>query len=105
MTSAVGSVAAMTSEHTVTLNVERNRFEIRTEDGRLAGFAEFVPGDGVRDFTHTVVRDEFEGQGIGGRLARGALDQTRADGYKAVATCAFIQRWIDKHPDYQDLLA
>lgn len=95
----------MSSEPTVSNNAPRNRFEITTEDGRLAGFAQYEPGDGVRDFNHTVVKDEFEGQGIGGRLARAALDQTRADGLKVVATCPFIKSWIDKHPDYQDLLA
>ena len=41
---------------------------------------------------HTVVEDEFEGKGIGRKLARGALDQTRADGLKVVATCKFINR-------------
>ena len=95
----------MTSEPTVRNNPDRNRFEITTEDGRLAGFAQYEPGDGVRDFNHTVVKDEFEGQGIGGRLARAALDQTRADGLKVVATCPFIKSWIAKHPDFEDLLA
>ena len=52
-----------------------------------------------------MVKDEFEGQGIGGKLARGALDQTRADGLKVVATCQFIKGWIGKHPEYEDLLA
>ncbi len=93
------------SDTQVTNNAERNRFEIHTEDGRLAGFAEYVERDGTRDFVHTVVRDEFEGQGIGSKLPRAALDQTRADGVKVVATCPFIKGWVDKHPDYQDLLA
>lgn len=95
----------MSSEPTVSHNAPRHRFEITTEDGRLAGFAQYEPGDGIRDFNHTVVKDEFEGQGIGGRLARGALDQTRAEGLKVVATCPFIKGWIEKHPAYQDLLA
>ena len=89
----------------VTNNIERNRFEIHVEDGRLAGFTEYVVRDGIREFVHTVVKEEFEGQGIGGRLARGALDQTRADGLKVVATCSFIKGWIGKHPGYEDLLA
>lgn len=93
------------SDTQVTNNPERSRFEIHTADGRLAGFAEYVAGDGVRDFVHTVVKDEFEGQGIGGKLARGALDATRADDLRVVATCPFIKGWIGKHPDYQDLLA
>jgi len=95
----------MTSEPTVSHNAPRHRFEITTEDGRLAGFAEYVERDGVRDFTHTEVDDEFEGQGIGGRLARGALDQTREEGVRVTASCPFVKGWIDKHPDYQDLLA
>jgi uncharacterized protein len=95
----------MSTEPSVTRNDDRSRFEIHTADGRLAGFAQFEPGDGVRDFVHTVVRDDFEGQGIGSKLARGALDQTRAEGLQVIATCPFIKGWIEKHPDYQDLLA
>ena len=52
-----------------------------------------------------MVKDEFEGQGVGGKIARGSLDQTRADGLTVIATCPFIKGWIGKHPDYQDLLA
>lgn len=91
------------SDTQVTNNADHNRFEIHV-DGRLAGFSQYDARDGVRDFVHTVVRDEFEGQGIGGKLARGALDQTRADGLKVIATCPFIKGWIAKHPDYEDLL-
>jgi uncharacterized protein len=93
------------SDTEVTNNVERSRFEIHVADGRLAGFTQYREGDGVRDFFHTVVKDEFEGQGIGGKLARAALDQTRAEGLKVIDSCPFIKGWIAKHPDYQDLLA
>lgn len=89
----------------VTRNAERGRFEIHVEDGRLAGFAEYVEHEGAREFVHTVVKDAFEGQGIGGKLARAALDQTRAEGLKVIATCPFVKGWIGKHPDYQDLVA
>ena len=34
-----------------------------------------------------------------------ALDAVRADGeLKVVPLCPFIKKWIDKHPDYQDLV-
>ncbi|HYG92382.1 MAG TPA: GNAT family N-acetyltransferase [Nocardioides sp.] len=95
----------MSDETTVSRNDERHRFEIHTDDGRLAGFAEYRAGEGVREFTHTVVKDEFEGQGVGSKLARAALDQTRGEGLSVVPTCQFIKGWIDKHPDYQDLVA
>jgi len=89
----------------VTNNADRSRFEIRVEDGRLAGIAQYNAGEGVREFFHTEVKDEFEGQGIAGKLARAALDETRAEGLKVIATCPFFKGWIEKHPDYQDLLA
>lgn len=79
------------------------RYEARL-DGQLAGFAEYRRRDGRTVFTHTEVDDEFEGRGIGGALARGALDDVRARGELAVPVCPFIAAWIERHPDYQDLV-
>ena len=86
-------------------NPDRSRYEI-TVDGALAGFAAYRRREGRIVFTHTEVDDAYAGQGLGGRLARGALDDVRAAGdIEVVALCPFIAAWIDKHPDYQDLLA
>ena len=84
-------------------NPARRRFEILV-DGAPAGYAAYEVRDGVIVFTHTKVDDAYEGKGVGGRLARGALDQVRERGDKVVARCPFIAAWIDKHPDYADLL-
>ena len=80
------------------------RYEV-TVDGALAGFAEYRRENDVVTFTHTEVDDAFEGQGVGSALVRGALDDVRAAGSPVRATCPFVRRWIEKHPDYQDLLA
>ena len=48
--------------------------------------------------------DEYEGQGAGSQLARQALDDSRARGRRVVARCPFISSWIERHPDYADLL-
>lgn len=84
-------------------NPDQHRYEV-TEDGMLAGFAEYRLRDGAVVFTHTEIGDAFEGQGIGGRLARGALDDVRARGLSAVPQCPFIKGWIERHPDYADLV-
>lgn len=84
-------------------NPARRRFEILV-DGTMAGYAAYEVRDGVIVFTHTKVFDEFEGQGVGGRLAQGALDQVRDRGDKVVARCPFVAGWIEKHPEYDDLL-
>lgn len=86
-------------------NPDENRYEAWL-DGERAGFAEYQLGHGTIVFTHTEVDDRFEGRGVGSALARGALDDVRAAGERrVVALCPFIKGYIDKHPDYQDLLA
>jgi predicted GNAT family acetyltransferase len=90
----------------VTDHPDRSHFEV-TVDGARAGFAAYrLRGADVIVFTHTEVDDAYAGQGVGGILARGALDQVRAAGERrVVALCPFIAKWISQHPDYQDLLA
>lgn len=76
-----------------------------TVDGEVAGHA-FVEVHGrTVVFTHTEVDPAFEGRGLGGRLARAALDDVRARGEQVIARCEFVAGWIAKHPEYQDLLA
>ncbi|MEA3055675.1 MAG: GCN5-related N-acetyl-transferase, partial [Actinomycetota bacterium] len=36
--------------------------------------------------------------------ARGALDAVRASGTPASSRCEFISGWVEKHPDYADVL-
>jgi predicted GNAT family acetyltransferase len=86
-------------------NPAAGRYEV-TVDGEPAGFAAYrIHGDRII-FTHTEVDDAYEGRGVGGALARAALDDVRARGqYRVTALCPFISAWIERHPDYQDLLA
>jgi predicted GNAT family acetyltransferase len=86
-------------------NAEASRFEIVADDGAVAGFVDYRRDGDVVDMVHTEIGDAYEGQGLGGKLARGALDLVRAGGGKVVPSCPFIKGWIDKHEDYQDLLA
>ena len=88
----------------VTRNDAEQRYEVRV-DGALAGSAYFDLSDDLISFTHTEVDDAYEGKGVGSALARGALDDVRADGRrKVLPRCAFIAGWIARHPDYQDLV-
>jgi predicted GNAT family acetyltransferase len=89
---------------TVTNHPDRHRYVIDV-DGAEAGYSEYFLKPGVVVFTHTVVDPAFGGQGVGSTLARGVLDDSRAQGLRVVPQCPFIHAFIDKHPEYADLVA
>jgi uncharacterized Fe-S cluster protein YjdI/predicted GNAT family acetyltransferase len=80
-----------------------SRYEVRV-DGALAGFTHYLTEDGALVFDHTLIKDAFAGQGLGSVLARGALDDVRAQGGRIVALCEYISGWLGKHPEYEDLV-
>jgi predicted GNAT family acetyltransferase len=80
-----------------------SRFEV-TVDGHHAGAAYYQRHGDVITFTHTEVDDEFEGHGVGSRLARGALDSARAQGLQVDPQCPFIKEYIERHEEYADLV-
>jgi predicted GNAT family acetyltransferase len=92
------------SDVQVSNNPEESRYEAWLE-GELAGYSEYELDEGRIVFTHTVVEDAYEGRGVGSTLARKALDDVRADGSRRVVPrCPFIKAWIEKHPDYRELV-
>lgn len=85
-------------------NPAESRFEIHV-DGVRAGIADYEDADGVRTFPHTVVEKEFGGRGLAGHLVRRALDETRGEGLKVRPACSFVEKFIERNPEYSDLLA
>ena len=87
----------------VTEVASRTRFEARVGDA-LAGHLEYARLGGKILLTHTEVESAFEGQGIGGELARAALDSARANGLIVRPLCPFVAGWVRRHADYVDLV-
>lgn len=81
-----------------------SRYEARV-GAELAGIAAYEREEGRITFVHTAVEDEFEGQGVGGALARYALDEARSARLEVRPWCPFFRGWIERHPDYADLVA
>jgi uncharacterized protein len=82
---------------------ENSRYEIRL-DGETVGFTEAKErDDGVIVFSHTLVGDEYEGEGLASKLVAGALDDVRARGRRIEVTCEYVLGFLEKHPDYLDL--
>ena len=84
-------------------NRDRARYEIR-EDGELAGFVQYNMRGGRLILVHTEIDDTHEGRGLAGILVRGALDDIRSRGLRIVPVCPYVERFIEKHPEYDDLV-
>lgn len=88
---------------TVRDNPDEHRYEAWM-GGKPAGFAQYKQRPGVVIVTHTEVPDEYAGHGIGTTIVRNTLDDLRARGLKVRPVCPFFKSWIDRHPDYADLV-
>jgi predicted GNAT family acetyltransferase len=85
-------------------NERRHRYEALL-DGELAGFMTYRLGEGTIELVHTEIDDAFEGHGVGSVLAHHVLDEVRRDGTRRVIpSCPFVKAWIERHPDYADLV-
>jgi hypothetical protein len=85
-------------------NPAHHRFELR-KAGEVAAIAEYQLLQHAVKFTHTEVQPRFEGQGLGSKIAKAALDEVRRRGLQAIPQCPFIAAYIGKHPAYLDLVA
>ncbi|RAG84386.1 GNAT family N-acetyltransferase [Streptacidiphilus pinicola] len=92
------------AEVTVADAPQAHRFEARIE-GELVGFASYVRDDERVTYQHTVVGPAYEGLGIGGLLARTAVEDGLRRGIEVEVTCPFIKAWLTRHPEYQDRLS
>jgi predicted GNAT family acetyltransferase len=85
-------------------NPAEQRYEARL-DGVVVGISEYRQAGTRRIVFHTEVAEEHEGRGIGARLAKGVLDDIRARGLRLTPRCPFIAAYLDRHPEYADLVA
>jgi uncharacterized protein len=77
------------------------------EDDTVIGFAAYEDEGDVRRFVHTEVDPEHRGGGHASMLVQAALDDVRADDavHGIVPQCTYVAAWVERHPDYQELVA
>ena len=91
------------SDLNVVDNPDAGRYELRDADGRMRGYLEYLTREDFTVLPHTEVDRSLRGQGWGERLARFSLDDLRAKGVKVYPTCPFVERWMERHPEYDDI--
>lgn len=76
-----------------------------TIEGHTAYLSYVVLDDDTLNYNHTIVPSELGGRGIGSALVKFALTYAHDNGKKVVPSCSFVAHYINKHGEYQSLLA
>jgi predicted GNAT family acetyltransferase len=84
-------------------NPDEERYEASV-DGQLAGFTVYRSRPGLIALVHTEVDEAFEGHGVGSTLVRFELDDARRRGLAVLPFCPFVNGYIERHPEYVDLV-
>ena len=83
-------------------NADLNRYELPV-DGEMAVVTYNLSAPNLM-ITETLVPARLEGQGIASRLARHVLDDARARDLLILPVCPFFSAYLQKHPDYADVV-
>ena len=92
------------SDYDLRDNADNHRFELLV-DGEPAGLAMYRRrGEDIVVVTHSEVKPAFRGQGVGGQLAHRTLELIRSRGQTVVPICPFFARYVEEHPEYDDIV-
>jgi predicted GNAT family acetyltransferase len=84
-------------------NRQRARYELLV-DGEVVAFVQYSMRGGRILLVHTEVDDARSRKGLATELIRGTLDDIRVRAIPMVPVCSFAERFIEKHPEYDDLV-
>jgi predicted GNAT family acetyltransferase len=83
-------------------NEAARQFEM-TVDGHVA-FLRYAKSGNRIELIHTEVPPALGGRGVGGTLAKAALDYAQQAGLRVIATCPFVRKYLERHAEYAALL-
>lgn len=83
-------------------NPAEHRYEFDLGNGAKA-FITYVEGPDALFLTHTIVPEEYEGQGIAAELTVDVLEELKRQKRKIIPHCSYIIRWIERHPEWQGM--
>jgi len=78
------------------------RLEIE-RDGHIA-YLEYTLAGKVLQLIHSEVPSALRGQGLASELAHSALEWARDQGLKVDVVCPSVTAYLEKHPEYADLV-
>ncbi len=86
----------------VTHNIAQSRFELQR--GPHVCVADYHIDAAVMHLTHTWVDPSLQGQGIAAALVEAAIGHARERGLRIHPACSYVNTYMQRHPETQDLL-
>lgn len=83
-------------------NEQAQRFETTIEG--QTGYISYQDKGDTLVYDHTIVPQALGGRGIGSVLVKHALDYAHEHNKKVIPQCSFVDAYIHKHSEYQDLV-
>lgn len=92
-------------EYQVIHNPENSQFEAKSDSKEVIGLIDYTLKEKTMFVTHTEVKPEYEGMGIAGKMTKYMLDYAKSNDLKIAPICPYTKTYIERHNEYQDLLA
>jgi len=80
-----------------------SRFEL--DLGDKAAYADYHLSGSIMTVFHVYTPPEYRGKGLAALVAKYVLDYARDHNLKIIPQCPYMRDYMDKHPEYRDLLS
>lgn len=71
----------------------------------LESHLEYVQIKDTLNLVHTFVPSSLRGRGIAAKLVKAAIEYSREKAYKIIPSCSYVSTYLERHPEYADLVA
>ncbi|MFJ2621530.1 GNAT family N-acetyltransferase [Glutamicibacter sp. NPDC087344] len=82
---------------------DRGRFAL-WHGSTYIGFIGYHREDDLVTLQHTIVNEEFGRRGYARALVTLVLDRLSSEGVKIIPECSYVQDYLRRYPEYQDLV-
>lgn len=84
-------------------NKEKNRYELHV--GEYFSLVKYkINKEGVVHMIHTETPPELKGQGVASVLIEKSLQDIKEQGRKVYPLCPFVKTYIQKHPEWKEIV-
>lgn len=88
----------------MSLAIEESASRFSTRVDGVDAYVDVERTEGTLVITHTLVPASIGGRGVAAELVSAAFEAARRDGLKVSPVCSYAAVWLQKHPEYADLL-